>query len=312
MGALMIFVLVLASCYKVEAHMSNMVKYKKEHLVFSTFKSSESLSLCNQSSTKSSSSLFATHQMPDGAVLDLCLEPSGRLCCEFLTFSEVNSYSGLEVMDLERKLLGTGAHRELRSSITIKLENIETCRMVMVERVSSGVFTDMFELEGLVARGVYAKAVLYGDHNLELPALLSSESMVVLHKSFKSKSNHLLQAEVSLPLHARYPPLSLESHVAVDFKLPILLFQCFQKGDNASDANVNANNTIRENMAWALLTRKESSMLDSIELQWLVPAGNPVHSGIVAAITACTSLFGVVMLWVVSKYSYQSHKIKVT
>lgn len=52
---------------------------------------------------------------------------------------------------------------------------------------------------------VYAKAVLYGDHNLELPALLSSESMVVLHKSFKSKSNHLLQAEVSLPLHARYP-----------------------------------------------------------------------------------------------------------
>lgn len=107
-------------------------------------------------------------------------------------------------------------------------------------------------------------------------------------------------------------PLSLESHVAVDFKLPILLFQCFQKGDNASDANVNANNTIRENMAWALLTRKESSMLDSIELQWLVPAGNPVHSGIVAAITACTSLFGVVILWVVSKYSYQSHKIKVT
>lgn len=312
MGGMLILVLVLASCFsvsKAEVNLSDTVNYKTDHLVFSLLESSESLCLCNgSSSNKSSSSLFASHQMPNGAVLDLCLESSGRLCCEFLYSSKVSSFFGLELMESERKLLGNGAHRELRSLVTVKLENIETCNMVIVERLSSGVFADKFELEGLVARGVYAEAVLYGDHNLELPALHSSQSMVVIHKSFSSESKDLLQAEVRLPLHARYPPLSLESHVAVGFRFPILLLQCFRKGGNASNENMNDGSI---DMAWALLTKKESSLIDSIELQWRVPAGNPLHSKIVASITACTSFIGVVTLWVVSKYSYQVQKIEV-
>ncbi|KAI5071461.1 hypothetical protein GOP47_0013712 [Adiantum capillus-veneris] len=103
--------------------------------------------------------------------------------------------------------------------------------MVTIEQLSSGVFADMFELQGLVARAVYDGAAIYGDHNLELPALHSLESMVVVHTRFNSKSGHALQAQVSVPLHARYPRLSLDGHAVVDIKFPSLLFQCSCKGN---------------------------------------------------------------------------------
>ncbi|MCO5580748.1 hypothetical protein L7F22_034618 [Adiantum nelumboides] len=191
----------LASCRRSNAglHVSNTATYDEGRLILLPRKSSpSSFSLCQQSSSTSSSQPFARHKLPGGAFVDLCLEALGRA-----SGSEI--YAGVKAIELERKLVGSGAHRELQSSITVTLEKSEECHMVIVERLSSGVFADMFELQNLVARAVYKEAAIYGDHNLELPALLSYESMVVVHTSFKTMSGHPTQAQVSLPLHARYP-----------------------------------------------------------------------------------------------------------
>lgn len=288
--------------------------YKKD-LVLSACNSSTSAHLyasISNSSMKGSSSPFASHELPHGTILELSLEPAGWLNCVSSTPSE--HYEGLEVMEVERKLIGNGAHRELSSSITIRVEKSKACNMVIVEKLPSGVFADMFELGGLVARGAYVDAVIYGDHNLEMPSLHSSESIVVLHTSIDSNVSHLehlLQAKVLLPLHARYPPLSFESHVSVNFSIPYVLFQCFHKDDNTTAANMADSKPMRNNMAWAVLTWKESTSLDSIGLQWAVPAGNPLHSQFVAVTTACTSLIGVVVLLVVSRFSFNSQKSKV-
>ncbi|MCO5571445.1 hypothetical protein L7F22_025185 [Adiantum nelumboides] len=159
---------------------------------------------------------------------------------------------------------------------------------------------------------VYKEAAIYGDHNLELPALHSYESMVVVHTSFKSMSAHPTQAQVSLPLHARYPTLSLDGHVVVVINFPILLFHCSSEDGTASASLSNLVVAPRENVSWAMLTMKNGSLVTSTELKWLVPAGNPQHAGIVAAFTALFSIVGVVILWVVSMRSYKSHKVKVT
>lgn len=296
---------ILCRCGDAGIDVLNTARYNKGHLMFQPCKSSTFISLCNGSSSTSSAQPFASHRLPDGAVLDLCLEPADSVCC---TSSESYSYAGMEEVELERKLIGHGAHRELRTFLTAKLGKFEECYMVIVERLSSGVFADMFELEGLVARGVYENAAIYGDHNLELPAIHSFESMVVVHTRFESKPGHPLQAQVSIPVHARYPPLSFESHVAVGLKFPHLLLQCFQN-DSASLSG--ALNTPKDDMSWALLTMKDRPMLDLSEVKWYVPAGDPRHARTVASVTALFSLLGVLVLWLVSMFSYQSHKIKV-
>jgi hypothetical protein len=59
---------------------------------------------------------------------------------------------------------------------------------------------------------VVKEAFVYGDKNLERPALLSAQSIVDVHVTLlkeQSKQSSqvplLLQAKVSVPLHARYP-----------------------------------------------------------------------------------------------------------
>ena len=56
------------------------------------------------------------------------------------------------------------------------------------------------------------EAWILGDKNLEQPALLSTQSIVVvdivlqkLNRSGNTASDSLLQATAAIPLHARYP-----------------------------------------------------------------------------------------------------------
>ncbi|KAK4364663.1 hypothetical protein RND71_016021 [Anisodus tanguticus] len=76
---------------------------------------------------------------------------------------------------LHQKLIGEGSHRRLSSSLRLKRssESIssppKSCEVIIVERLPSGIFTDPFELQHLVQRGVFRDAAVFGDTNLELP-----------------------------------------------------------------------------------------------------------------------------------------------
>ncbi|KAH7282250.1 hypothetical protein KP509_35G021600 [Ceratopteris richardii] len=281
--------------------------YNEGDLQFLMSGNSTFLSLCSCSNLTRSIPAFAQHRLPDGTLLNLCYEPVDSFC-ESFTSLESSNYLGPEFLKLERTLIGSGAHRALETSITVKHERCKECHVMIIERLPSGVFADLFELEGLVARAVYDDVAIYGDHNLELPALNSYESVVVLYTRFNFNSENLLHTQVSLPLHARYPPLNLEGYAVVDLSFPYILVQCIRT-ENSLDSFSETLGSSKKDMAWALLTTK-SRIIPASELQWLVPAGNFKYTNVVATITASVSLIAVVVLWVISTNSFHSHKSK--
>jgi hypothetical protein len=64
------------------------------------------------------------------------------------------------LQDVERTLVGNGAHRTLQSVVTVALQSRRTiesqqphCYLRILERLPTGVFADQYELQGLRRRG---------------------------------------------------------------------------------------------------------------------------------------------------------------
>ncbi|KAL3681997.1 hypothetical protein R1sor_000019 [Riccia sorocarpa] len=171
---------------------------------------------------------------------------------------------------MRRNLLGSGAHRELETDITIKfyLEgNPEECDLILFEKLSNGVFADPFQLQRLQGQGAFNKVHIYGDTDLERPARVSYPSVVEVHTALVRKGASADGTEpkeyrvtVSLPLHARYPQISEESHFQLNITMPQTL-------------------------------------------QWYVPAGSPLHSTLVDSVTTAAALLGVLSVFLASKKS---------
>ena len=77
----------------------------------------------------------------------------------------------------------------------------------------------------------------------------------------------------------------------VSLNIPYILFHCV--GDVK----------IIPNTLWSILTWNGSTKPS--RLQWAVPSGNPLHSGVVAIVTVCTALSAVVIIFVVSMKSFK-------
>ncbi|KAL2545420.1 phosphatidylinositol-glycan biosynthesis class X protein [Forsythia ovata] len=126
------------------------------------------------------------------------------------------------LLAVHRNLIGEGSHRQLSSSIIIKMQgesasklSAQSCQVIMVERLPSGVFADPFQLQHLVQRGVFSNAAVLGDTNLELPSFRSNRSVVELHmdmgSNVSSGCKDELEVNLGLPLHARYAVISSSS-----------------------------------------------------------------------------------------------------
>ncbi|CAK9219279.1 unnamed protein product [Sphagnum troendelagicum] len=214
------------------------------------------------------------------------------------------------LQDVERILVGNGAHRTLQSVVTVALHSGRTiesqqphCYLRILERLPTGVFADQYELQGLRRRGVVKEAFVYGDKNLEQPALLSAQSIVDVHVTLlkeQSKQSSqvplLLQAKVSVPLHARYPPLSVESHSVVRIPLPHIFVACKQAGVQDSSALDETVGDWRPVLLGAITTSTNSSKV----VEWMVPAGKPAQFEVVARYTAIAALSGVLAVFVAS------------
>jgi phosphatidylinositol glycan class X len=214
------------------------------------------------------------------------------------------------LQDVERTLVGNGAHRTLQSVVTVALQSRRTiesqqphCYLRILERLPTGVFADQYELQGLRRRGVVKEAFVYGDKNLERPALLSAQSIVDVHVTLlkeQSKQSSqvplLLQAKVSVPLHARYPPLSVESHSVVRIPLPHIFVACKQAGVQDSSALDETVGDWRPVLLGAITTSTNSSKV----VEWMVPAGKPAQFEVVARYTAIAALSGVLAVFVAS------------
>ncbi|XP_024532134.1 uncharacterized protein LOC112340442 [Selaginella moellendorffii] len=83
---------------------------------------------------------------------------------------------GNEVVKFARTLEGSGSHRELKTDISLQLDNKfqgDSCRLSLVENLPSSVFADTFQLQRLTRMGRYEAAHVSGDLDLERPAFFS-------------------------------------------------------------------------------------------------------------------------------------------
>lgn len=280
------------------------------------------------------SSLLLNHEETSGLLISYCEIGSQKSHSEnAYTFESAKSESPsklhqdcgkqhsaeLEMIDLQRMLIGKGAHRQLSSSMKFKYQrnysselNHPFCEIVMMERLPSGIFADPFELQRLVHRGGLNAAYVYGDTNLEFPSQHSHQSMVEVHVAMDADSgslsgNYLIfECTVDLPLHARYPPLSTEGYSVVSISIPHVFLHCeheTQMGNIKTQTNVKTEgNKVLSRIAWSTDASHSSELL-----KWRIPAGNQLHVEFVSIFTGFSALVSVMAIFVASLYSLKSH-----
>lgn len=285
-------------------------------------------------STIKQSSLLLSHEETSGLLISYCEIDSQKSHSEnaYMFESAMSGSSSklhqdcgkqhsseLEVIDLRHMLIGSGAHRQLSSSMKFKYQqnysselNHPFCEIVMMERLPSGVFADPFELQRLVHRGGLSAAYVYGDTNLELPSQHSHQSIVEVHVAMNADSGHLsgnhfiLERTINLPLHARYPPLKTEGYSVASISIPHVFLLCeheTQTGNIKSKTNVKTEG----NKVLSWITWDSDASHSSKVLKWRIPAGNQLHVEFVSIFTGLSALVAVMAIFVASLYSLKCH-----
>ncbi|XP_024392668.1 uncharacterized protein [Physcomitrium patens] len=203
------------------------------------------------------------------------------------------------IQDISRTLIGRGAHRMLQSTVTLSgspgssQRLHDGCYLRLVQSLPTGVFADQFELQGIQRRGGIKGAWIHGDKNLEQPALLSIQSIVVVDVILRTVNSSdvtapepLLQAVVAIPLHARYPPLAVDSHSTVHVSMPHVFMSCQQEKTNLTGTRWN-----EIVPGYSMGLERPGGVLD-----WKVPAGSPADYSFVARFTAICALTGVLVV----------------
>ncbi|XP_073128910.1 uncharacterized protein [Henckelia pumila] len=194
---------------------------------------------------------------------------------------------------LRQNVVGEGSHRHLYSHLRFRVRpefesdlTRQSCVVVLIERLPSGVFADPFELQHLVQRGVFTGAAVFGDTNLELPSFQSNRSVVEIHMDVASKvfsrNSNEFEVDLEVPLHARYQPLGL-GFSRIEFGKPDV-FMCCSTQRNAWNRNCSIMQTDR------------SFDCNSSSLVWNIPCGIREHAGFVSMVTFLSAAVAVLFI----------------
>ncbi|KAJ9145641.1 hypothetical protein P3X46_028003 [Hevea brasiliensis] len=217
--------------------------------------------------------------------------------CELLP-DNLNAFLRLSVPN--RLLTGEGSHRHLYSMIRLNFqpESINQlpthfCKVIVVERLPSGVFADPFELQHLLQRRVFTDVAVFGDKNLELPSVASNRSVVEIHMNvnpniFFGQTNEL-EISIDLPLHARYQPLGESGYSMVEFGTPDLFVRCCMEG------NLN-------NQSCLFAPSSDSVETKTSAVVWRIPSGTKIHTGIVSVITFVAAFISTLVIVLTSMF----------
>ncbi|KAJ6705934.1 PHOSPHATIDYLINOSITOL-GLYCAN BIOSYNTHESIS CLASS X PROTEIN [Salix purpurea] len=205
-----------------------------------------------------------------------------------------------------RHLIGEGSHRQISTTIRFHLQSdsmswlrAHFCKVIVIERLPTGVFADPFELQHLLKRGVFTDVAVFGDTNLELPSVLSNRSAVEIHMNVAPTSllGHKNELEISaeLPLHVRYPPLDDSGYSEVKFGEPEIFLSCSveENGDHES---------------CFLVPTKDRTGSRTDDVVWRIPSGTRAHAGIVSAVTFLAASISTLLI-VLSSVFYSDNKL---
>ncbi|KAJ6327115.1 hypothetical protein OIU78_014072 [Salix suchowensis] len=205
-----------------------------------------------------------------------------------------------------RHLIGEGSHRHISTTIRFHMQSdsmswlrAHFCKVIVIERLPTGVFADPFELQHLLKRGVFTDVAVFGDTNLELPSVLSNRSAVEIHINVAPTSllGHKNELEISadLPLHVRYPPLDDSGYSEVKFGEPEIFLSCSveENGDHES---------------CLLVPTKDRTGSRTDDVVWRIPSGIRAHAGIVSAVTFLAASISTLLI-VLSSVFYPDNKL---
>ncbi|CAN1256767.1 Phosphatidylinositol-glycan biosynthesis class X protein [Linum perenne] len=238
-------------------------------------------------------SYFRKHQvLHDSSFQDLIHDELSKFSCKM----SGEPHLQFLLSGLERHVIGEGSHRSLSSTIQLQVlpESSQTCKLVMIERLPSGVFADPFELDHLLQRGVYAHVGVFGDTNLELPSVSSSRSAIEIHMNLE----HSMAEggiKIDLPLHARYAvslnkPLQESGYSEVTFGTPDLLVSCNTEGSS-------------ETRGCLLVPTYDSDKPKTAgDAVWEIPCGIRSHTNMVTFITFATAFVSTLVIVIASVF----------
>ncbi|KAK4758270.1 hypothetical protein SAY87_019571 [Trapa incisa] len=203
----------------------------------------------------------------------------------------------LELSGLGRRLIGEGSHRQLSSSIKIKLNKKSrvnllsySCKVIVIEILPRGIFADQFELQHLFERGAFGDIAVFGDTDLELPTVRSNNTVVEIHMDVDPTSlsgdEDVLEINLHIPLHVRYPPLDESGYVTAVFGEPdILVGFSFSIGGLRPDQS-----------CMSILRDRDSAEPRHSPVTWAVPSGIQMHASIVSVVTFLSAAFSAVVI----------------
>uniref|UniRef100_A0A2P2IWE5 Phosphatidylinositol-glycan biosynthesis class X protein isoform X1 n=1 Tax=Rhizophora mucronata TaxID=61149 RepID=A0A2P2IWE5_RHIMU len=200
----------------------------------------------------------------------------------------------------QRNLIGEGSHRHLSSTIGLHFHPVSSsqlpshfCKLLVIERLPSGVFADPFELQHLLHRGVFTNAAVFGDTNLELPSVHSNHSVVEIHMNLGpnifSKQLNEMEISVQLPLHARYPPLEESGFSEVEFGGPDLYMHCSIEG-------------YLDKQDCMFMPACDDDKCKTGNVIWRIPSGSKKHAKMVSVVTFVAAFISALLIVVASAY----------
>ncbi|KAF4350283.1 hypothetical protein G4B88_026954 [Cannabis sativa] len=202
------------------------------------------------------------------------------------------------LLSIERKLIGEGSHRHLSSSMRISnlpavsIANIsfDSCGIIFIERLPSGVFADPFELQHLLQRGVFNDIAVFGDTNLESPSFLSNRSSVEVHMDVNPdilSDKNGIDFKLKIPLHARYAPLDESGYSRVVFGKPDLFLRCSV-----------GKTSLNQSCLYVIANNDSESRYGTIV--WKQPSGMKAHSGVVYVFTFVSAFLAALVIMLTS------------
>ncbi|KAK2172352.1 hypothetical protein NP493_971g00000 [Ridgeia piscesae] len=123
-----------------------------------------------------------------------------------------------------------GFHRNVTTIVKITAENISlnqvSCRVVLTQRLSAGVYVDQYEV---ARQKPFGGPEMYTSQEMDIeqPEYLSPPDTELVALGWQSHSGSLLQSVVTLPLHLRYHrPTTHDGYVNVTISAPAVSLAC--------------------------------------------------------------------------------------
>ncbi|XP_025083930.1 phosphatidylinositol-glycan biosynthesis class X protein-like [Pomacea canaliculata] len=215
------------------------------------------------------------------------------------------------IVRLTRKLSSEGFHRDLKTTLIIEKNDIETennaCSVLLIESLPSGLYVDAFQLESHAKMGgpkvltdmpvdTEAPEYLSGQHELYVFATIPPEKLV----------SSEVMVTISLPVHARYhkPSIDVDKiYVPIVMYHPRVLLNCSKQESRKVEAPCDDQNM--SVCSWAEVTYRS----DSHFVEFQVPVGYVYDTRVVVFGTSVVIILGCSFLLYIIAF-FDNWKIK--